>query len=136
MESVDDSGWLKVMVPFHVDVHQRVAHHRYGKAASILFVWLLAAAKVGNYQEPGGWVVMSSARLQWLGLSGNTRTRGLRALEELGLVELRQEGNQAYRARLLYNAADADGLIYVEDDGSVPVSDLTEAYAERLGRAA
>jgi len=78
---------------------------------------------------------MSNARLQWLQLDRHSRIRGLKALEELGLIELKQSGNQAYRARLLYSAGQADGVAVLPEDSLPEVPDLTEETLARLARA-
>ena len=78
---------------------------------------------------------MSNARLQWLQLDRHTRIRGLKALEELGVIELKQSGNQAYRARLRYSAGPTDGEAVLPEDSLPEVPDLTEEAVARLAQA-
>lgn len=92
----------KVMVPIEIRVSIQIANHQYGKWARVIFDYLLAANQMRLYRE-GGWISVSQAKLHPLGLTTKTRRRGLLALEELGLVELRQEGKHTYYAKLAYS---------------------------------
>jgi hypothetical protein len=93
---------LQVMAPFHLGVEKAILGHRYGKAAKLLFSYLQALTKMGRTQA--GWVPVPQRVADALGLSRQSRIRGLRALEHLGLVELEQSGRRTDRACLCHCA--------------------------------
>lgn len=95
---------LKVMAPVELGVSAAILDHRYGKVARLLFDYLLVQTKMQHAVDSEGFVSVSQSRLRSLGIDTSSRRRGLLALEELGLVERRQTGQGAYRAKLLYNA--------------------------------
>lgn len=97
-------GKQKVMKPVELEISAKILKHRHGKSARLLFDYLLAqtAMKYGIDEE--GFIPVSQTKLESLGINSISRRRGLTALEELGLVDLHQEGHRAYRARLLYQA--------------------------------
>ncbi len=133
----DDVAGLMVMLPYHLWVSNLIRQHRYGKAAGVLFEFLLATKRLRRYREPGGWVAITSDRLAWTGMSAATRIRGLRALEEMELVELRQEGGHAFRARLLYDAKALEGdPVYPDADIPIPKDSTERAIAWLTGKAA
>ena len=88
------------MMPIQLKVSKQILQHRHGSAARLLLDYLMAVTKMGRTKD--GWASVSQMITAGLGLDRKTRVRGLKALEELGLVELKQEGRQAYWAKLLY----------------------------------
>jgi hypothetical protein len=90
----------QVTVPFELSVVQRIARHKHGRPAMMLFHYLQVFSKLRRAQD--GWVSVSQEATKGLDLDTMSRRRGLKALEELGIVELSQEERKAYRARLLY----------------------------------
>jgi hypothetical protein len=103
-----DNTRLKVMVPYEVKVSAEILDHRYGKAARLVFDFLLARSAMKYGMDADGFVIVSQVSMQGFGLDTMSRRRGLLALEELGLIQLRQEGQGAYRAKLLYGSPKSD----------------------------
>ena len=96
----------KVMIPFELSVVVRILAHPHGKSAMVAFHYLQDISKIRNGAKDG-WLPVSQDATRGLGLDTQSRRRGLRALEELGLVALRQKGHSAYQAKLLYGCPDA-----------------------------
>jgi hypothetical protein len=134
--SVEDAGELKVMVPFHIHILRKILDQPHGKPAALLFLYLLATSRLHRHKEPGGWISVSGIKTAGLYLSAASRVRGLRALEDLGLVQLRQDGNHAYRAKLLYDARALDGEPVLPDGDVELPDDFTEQAVRQLLRAA
>ena len=93
------------MIPIELDVSARIAAHRYGAPARVVFDYLLVAHRLRDWTDGDGFTRVSQRTMRELGVASRSRRRALAALDELGLVELRQEGHGAYRARLLYEPA-------------------------------
>ena len=88
------------MMPIELKVSKQILQHPHGNAARLLLDYLMAVTKMGRTQD--GWASVSQMITAGLGLDRKTRVRGLKALEELGLIELKQQGRKAYWAKLLY----------------------------------
>jgi DNA-binding transcriptional ArsR family regulator len=95
---------LQVMQPVELGVSAKILAHKHGNPARIIFDYLLVQSKLHNVEDPEGYVSVSQATMDILGVSTASRRRGLKALEELGLVNIKQEGHTTYRAKLLYRA--------------------------------
>ena len=130
--SCEDVSELKVMVPFHIEIMRRILEHPNGKPAALLFAYLLATSRLYRHKEAGGWVSVSRMKTAGLGLSSSSRIRGLEALADLGVAELRRKGNCAYRARLLYDARAADGEPVLPDGDIQLPPDSTEQAVRQL----
>ncbi len=94
----------KVMVPVELGISAQILAHRHGKPARLIFDYLLAQQAMRYGLDVDGYIAVSQARLEGLGIDTKARRRGLLALQELGLVLVRQEGQGSYRAKLLYQA--------------------------------
>jgi hypothetical protein len=94
----------KVMVAVELGVSAKILNHPHGKPARLLFDYLLAQNAMRYGLDDEGYVPVSQVKLDALGIDTKARRRGLLALEEMGLIVLRQEGHGTYRAKLLYKA--------------------------------
>ena len=94
----------QVMRPFAVSTATEILEHPHGIAALKLFLCLLVDSSLQGGRNR--WIPITAERLQEIGapMPATTRRRGVKALQELGLIELRQTGNRAYQAKLLYKA--------------------------------
>ena len=94
----------KVMVPVELGISARILDHPHGKPARLIFDFLLAQSAMRYGLDEDGYIPVSQAKLEGLGIDTKARRRGLLALQELGLVTVYQEGQGSYRAKLLYQA--------------------------------
>jgi hypothetical protein len=90
----------RVMTPFSLRVAYSILDHPNGKAAAKLFLYLMSVTRMGRTKD--GWASMSSVITEGTGLDRATRIRGLKALKQMNLIELKQSGHKAYWAKLLY----------------------------------